>query len=118
MSPVERVRPLPEARGRGKLLVAESVLAETSTALQSSFGEDGRHEGLVLWLGRVIDATTLVVSLYVPDADHGPGHVRISERQVSATSRSARRVDSASLPKYTAIPELMSDTPTEMTTSY
>jgi len=90
MSPVERARPLPEAQGRGKLLIAESVLAATSAALQGFAGQDGRHEGIVLWLGRFIATTTMVVSVHVPEADHGWGHVRMSEQQVGTASRSAR----------------------------
>lgn len=90
MSPVHRIRPLPEATALGRLIIAEPVLDHTTEALRRSKGPDGHHEGVVLWLGRTIGMTTIVLSSIVPECDHGWGHVRMSAHQVSRATRTAR----------------------------
>ena len=90
MSPVYRLRPLPEVPARGRLVVAEQVLAATSSILTSFSGEDGSHEGIAFWLGRTIDGDTYVVSAMRPEAEHTPGSVSASESAVGAVSRRAR----------------------------
>ncbi len=90
MSPVHRIRPLPEAKALGKLIISEPVLNQTSDALRRSEGPDGRHEGIVLWLGRTVGPTTLVMSSVAPQCDHGCGHVTMSAGQVGAAARTAR----------------------------
>jgi proteasome lid subunit RPN8/RPN11 len=86
---VHRRSPLPQAAARGRLIVADQVLAPTSAALQRSHGPDGPHEGLVLWLGRTVGASTLVLAMTEPDTDHGPQHVFCDERAVGDAARTA-----------------------------
>ena len=90
--PVHRLSPLPSALGRGRLLVAEAVLAPTSWALRTSRGADGPHEGIVLWLGRKSDDDTTVMAATVPDSDHTWGSVRMGHAAVARAARSARRL--------------------------
>jgi proteasome lid subunit RPN8/RPN11 len=90
MRPVHRARPLPEAAAIGRLVVAEPVIDATAAALRRFAGRDGRHEGIVLWLGRTIGPTTLVMSSLVPDCDHSWGHVAVSAAQVGAATKRAR----------------------------
>jgi proteasome lid subunit RPN8/RPN11 len=90
MTPVHRRTQLPTASARGKLLVAEQVLAPTLTALRASGGPDGPHEGLVLWLGRTIGTTTVVLAQVCPPARTGRDFVLLDERAVAAASRAAR----------------------------
>jgi len=87
---VDRTTPLPEGPARGRLLVAAGVLDPTRAALEASSGPAGRHEGLVLWLGRVLDTTTLVVAVATPPTISGPGRVHVDERAVGAAARAAR----------------------------
>ncbi len=89
---VHRRSPLPRSASRGRLIVADQVLAPTSTAMQRSRGPDSRHEGLVLWLGRTVGASTLVLAMIEPDADHGPQHVLCDERAVGDAARTAHAV--------------------------
>jgi hypothetical protein len=86
---VHRTRPLPSAASRGQLIVATQVLPPTTAALQASCGPDGPNEGLVLWLGRTVGKTTLVLAATVPLTDHGCGHVMCYARAVGAAARTA-----------------------------
>jgi proteasome lid subunit RPN8/RPN11 len=86
---VHRRSPLPRAASRGRLIVADQVLAPTSAALRRSHGPDGRHEGLVLWLGRTVGTSTLVLAMTEPDADHGPQYVLCDEHAVGDAARTA-----------------------------
>lgn len=86
---VHRRSPLPQAAARGQLIVADQVLAPTSAALQRSRGLDGPHEGLVLWLGRTVGASTVVLAMTEPGTDHGPQHVFCDERAVGDAARTA-----------------------------
>lgn len=88
--PVHRTTPLPRSPNRGKLLVGSEVAEATRRALQEFNGTDGRHEGLVYWLGRRVGDDTLVLSLIVPPSDHGPQHVFIAANDVGPMSRRAR----------------------------
>jgi len=78
-------------------LVPETVAASTGKALRGFSGPDGRHEGLVLWLGRRSGDDTLILAAVVPEADHGRGFVRIHHGTVGSTSRAARRVGLSAL---------------------
>jgi proteasome lid subunit RPN8/RPN11 len=86
---VHRVTPLLVAASRGQLIVASQVLSPTRAALQASCDLDGPHEGLVLWLGRVVGASTLVLAATVPETDHGSRHVMCDEHAVGAAARTA-----------------------------
>jgi Prokaryotic homologs of the JAB domain len=88
---VVRVTPLPEGEGRGRLIVTQAVARETNHRLQQFSGADGRHEGLVLWLGRRIDQDTVIAAIAVPEASHTWGSVRVEHRSVGLVSRAARR---------------------------
>ena len=90
--PVHRRHPLPSAPGRGRLIVAEQVTAETLAALRSSSGADGRHEGIALWLGRRCADATVVCSAVVPEADHTRGSVGMGRAAVGRAVRAARQV--------------------------
>jgi hypothetical protein len=81
---------LPRGEARGKLVVAEPILASTSQALRLFAGRDGRHEGLVLWLGRMIGKDTCVLGCHVPESDHGCAHVLLDEAAVGRAGRVAR----------------------------
>lgn len=87
---VHRMTHLPTAVNRGRLIIPASVLAATKAALQRFYGADGRHEGLVYWMGRRCDADALVISAVVPVSDHGRQHVFVAEAEVGNMSRRAR----------------------------
>jgi hypothetical protein len=89
---VHRRRLLPEAPARGRLIVAEAVLDETSTALRASRGRHGRHEGIVFWAGRLCGTDTLVTAALLPRAEHGPGFVHVSHGDVGWMGRAARHL--------------------------
>lgn len=91
-TPVHRRTPLPRAAGRGRILVAAAVATETLAALRSFSGDDGRHEGIALWIGRRTDADTVVCSMVVPEAEHTWGSVRIGHAAVGRAARAARRM--------------------------
>lgn len=88
---VHRLTPLPVGPVRGRLVVNNAVIEATKSALQRFAGADGRHEGVVFWLGRVVGADTYVLSALVPRADHGRGRVIVSETDVGLAARAARR---------------------------
>lgn len=87
---VNRRRTLPTGPATGRLLIAEQVLAPTRAALQASSGGHRSHEGLVFWLGRTIDADTVVVAVVAPPTEHRTDGVFVAEQAVAATSRAAR----------------------------
>jgi proteasome lid subunit RPN8/RPN11 len=87
---VHRLNPLSTGPASGKLLIAEGVLAPTQAALESSSGNHRRHEGLVLWLGRTIDTTTIAMACAAPPKHSGPGRVHLKESNVGAVARCAR----------------------------
>jgi proteasome lid subunit RPN8/RPN11 len=86
---VHRLTPLPTDTSRGRLIIAEQVLAPTITALRRTY-EGQHHEQLVLWAGRTIEATSVVTSCIVPRTDDGPGHVLLDESAVNDAARLAR----------------------------
>lgn len=90
---VHRRTPLRTAAARGRLLVAEQVVAPTLAALQASSGSTGRHEGLVLWLGRQCATTSMVMSMITPRAWTGPDYVFLDEAAVAGAARAARATD-------------------------
>jgi proteasome lid subunit RPN8/RPN11 len=87
---VHRLTPLPERESVGRLVIAEAVIEPTLSALRRSSGDDGPHEGLVLWLGRSVGTTSLVLASYVPQLDTGGAHVFVDEAAVGAAGRAAR----------------------------
>jgi proteasome lid subunit RPN8/RPN11 len=87
---VHRLTPLPTSAARGRLIVAASVLSATKSALQQFQGPDGRHEGLVYWVGRRCEHDAFVLSAIIPASDHGPQHVFVAEGEVGKMSRRAR----------------------------
>lgn len=86
-----RMTPLPVATCRGRLIVVEDVTHATRVALQGFRGDDGRHEGIVFWLGRRVGEDALVVGAYVPRAIHGPQSVHVCAEEVGQLGRYARR---------------------------
>jgi hypothetical protein len=89
---VYRRTPLPVGPSVGRLLVADQVLAPTLAALRASSGYHRNHEGLVFWLGRAVDADTLVVAAATPPTEHREDGVFVGEAAVAATARAARSV--------------------------
>lgn len=87
---VHRLSPLPTGPATGRLLVAESVAMPTFAALQASSGDHRHHESLVLWLGRTVGSSTLVLACAAPPTFSGPGRVHVDEAAVGATARAAR----------------------------
>lgn len=89
---VHRLRPLPIARARGRLVVAHSVIEETNNALRGFRSDSGqRHEGLVFWAGRVIGPDSYVLAAIVPRCEHGPYRVFATEATMGAVARAARQ---------------------------
>jgi proteasome lid subunit RPN8/RPN11 len=88
---VHRLKPLPTGPATGDLIIPEAVLTPTRAALQASSGDGRHHEGLVLWLGRVVDGDTLVMSATAPVKWSRPAAVHISETAVGSAARAARR---------------------------
>jgi proteasome lid subunit RPN8/RPN11 len=62
----------------------------TSVALQASSGDHQHHEGLVLWLGRTVGTTTLVLACAAPPTRSGPDRVHVDAHAVGATARASR----------------------------
>jgi len=87
---VYRETVLPVGKNRGRLIVPEQVMRHTQIALTQFGGVDGRHEGLVYWLGRRIDPDTLVLGAAVPPCLHGPQRAIASEAAIGAVIRAAR----------------------------
>jgi hypothetical protein len=54
-------------------------------------GKDGRHEGLVLWLGRRVEGDTLIAAAATPEVEHTWGSVRLGHHAVGVASKAARR---------------------------
>jgi len=86
---VHRLTPLPTRTSRGRLIVAEQVLAPTLAELRRPHGGQ-RHERLVLWAGRTVETTSIVTSSITPHTDHGPQHVLLDEAAVNDAARLAR----------------------------
>jgi proteasome lid subunit RPN8/RPN11 len=87
---VHRFTPLPKVPARGRLIVSEGVIAPTRAALQSSATNGRPDEGLVLWLGRNIDDTSVVLACAAPRTSHDRGRVQIDEDAVGAAASAAR----------------------------
>jgi proteasome lid subunit RPN8/RPN11 len=87
---VYRRTELPQRPARGRLLVAEGVLAPTRAALQSSSTSGRPDEGLVLWLGRTIDDTTVVLGCAAPRTTSTYGSVSVSESTVGSVAAAGR----------------------------
>jgi proteasome lid subunit RPN8/RPN11 len=85
-----RTKRLPRAKARGRLVVAEWVLAETRAALRAAGSPNPPHEGLVFWLGRECETDTLVMSCCRPRCESGPRFVRADEASVGEVARLAR----------------------------
>lgn len=89
---VLRRTPLPEAPARGRLIVTEAAAKQTNGHLQQFSGEDGRHEGLVLWLGRRVGEDTIISAVATPKVRHTRGSVRLGHYAMGLASKAARRV--------------------------
>jgi proteasome lid subunit RPN8/RPN11 len=74
----------------GRLVVSEVVLRCTSDLLLAAGYRTPSHEGLVWWLGREIDADTLVMACIRPTCSSGPQFVRADEWAAGAAARAAR----------------------------
>ena len=89
---VYRLTPLPTGANRGRLIVPASVLSATKAALQQFGGADGRHEGLVYWMGRRCEQDALAMTAVVPVSDHGLQHVFIAEEDVGRMTRQSHLI--------------------------
>jgi proteasome lid subunit RPN8/RPN11 len=75
---------------RGSFQITDAAIAALEQLLPTYRGPDGPHEGICFLCGYEIGIVTLYVSAIAPDADHGPGHVRCSEREIAAVTKAAR----------------------------
>ena len=89
---VFRITELPQRPNRGRLIDPEQEADQTKVALLGFRGPDGRHEGLVYWLGRRVGADTLILAGYLPQCDHGPQHVLANDSDIGEAVRTARSV--------------------------
>lgn len=87
---VHRFTDLPEVPARGRLIVSEGVIPPTRAALQASSTNSGPDEGLVLWLGRNIENTSLVLACAAPRTTHDWGRVHVDETAVGTAASAAR----------------------------
>jgi proteasome lid subunit RPN8/RPN11 len=87
---VYRMTDLSVRENRGCLIVPEQVVLHTKLALMGFRGPDGRHEGLVYWLGRRADPDTIVLGAIIPHCDHEPQRVMASEASIGTVVRAAR----------------------------
>ena len=112
---VHRRNPLHLAPARGRLIVAHQVLEPTRAALLRSRGPDGRHEALVLWLGRTVGPSTLVVATPFPTPTTARSTYCAASTQPA--TRPGPRTPSASVssPRFTVTPEPTRGTPTATT---
>jgi hypothetical protein len=85
-----RTKPLPVAPSRGKLVVAEQVVASTKRLLAAAGSRTPPHEGLVFWLGRCAGTDTYVLAALAPTVDSGPQRVIAGEASVGNASAAAR----------------------------
>jgi len=87
---VFRLTELPTGVNHGRLIVPEQVAVQTRPALMGFHGTDGKHEGLVYWIGRHVQQDSIVVGGIIPNCEHGPQRVMVSENTVGAIMRKAR----------------------------
>lgn len=85
---VHRTRPLPVRPSRGSLIVAEQVVQSSARLLRAPRHQ--REERLVFWLGRNVDADTIVVSVCAPTTRNGPGGVFYDELGMGDAATAAR----------------------------
>lgn len=90
--PVHRTGPLPQGSNRGRLIVPTAVAAQTRFTLQGFCGPDGRHEGMLFWLGRRLSSDVIVAGSAVPACHHGPQHVTAPPAAVGRIVRAAREL--------------------------
>jgi proteasome lid subunit RPN8/RPN11 len=87
---VYRETELPRCPARGRLVVSAHAAAATVDALQRFRGNDGAHEGLVYWCGRIVGEDTYVLSALLPDSEHGRQRVHAGEAAMGRAARMAR----------------------------
>lgn len=87
---VHRLTELPELPARGRLIVSEGVISPTRAAIQASSTDSRPDEGLVLWLGRNIEDTSLVLACAAPRTTHDWGRVHVGEAAVGTVASAAR----------------------------
>jgi proteasome lid subunit RPN8/RPN11 len=88
---VHRLTPLPVVPARGRLIVAEHVITPTLAILQASSSSGEADEGLVLWLGRNIENTALVLGCAAVRTTHTWGSVHADESALGPIAATARR---------------------------
>jgi proteasome lid subunit RPN8/RPN11 len=89
---VNRRKPLLERAARGLLIVPQDVMSTTQLALQRSRGADGeKHEGLVFFLGRIVEGDSVAVAAVSPDSEHSWGRVIADESAMAAVAAYGRR---------------------------
>ena len=67
---------------RVSLFYMATVASRTNQEVARSSGTEGRHEGLVLWLGRRVEGDVLITALAAPPVEHTWGSVRIGHHAV------------------------------------
>jgi proteasome lid subunit RPN8/RPN11 len=89
---VHRIKPLPKAAAKGRLVVGESVATCTLEILRASGANSPSHEGLAWWLGRIVGDDVLVLACHRPQCASGPQFVMAEASATGAASRAARAV--------------------------
>ncbi|MGY0389437.1 Mov34/MPN/PAD-1 family protein [Nocardioides sp. WG-D5] len=89
---VHRLTALPQAISRGRLLVAENVIAPTRAALLAASTAGEADEGLVLWLGRNDRDTSIILSCATPRTTSSWGSVSADESTIGSVMTAARQV--------------------------
>lgn len=84
-----RTTPMPESVARGRLIVPAVVVEDTLTYFRGCGDEDGPHEGLVFWMGRMSGEDRVVVAWFAPFVDCGPQHVFFDASELGRASRLA-----------------------------
>lgn len=80
---------IPRGDLRGQFRITDAAVAALERLLPTYRGVDGSHEGIAFLAGFEMPGLTLFTTVFAPDADHGWGHVRCSEAQVSAVTQAA-----------------------------
>ena len=83
-------RILPKRPLRGRYFITDGALGAAELILPTFRGPGGDHEGIAFLAGTEFEGHTLFSAAVAPEADHGPGHVRCSHKQVLAAARAAR----------------------------
>ena len=90
---LDRAELLPHSVIRGRFELADNVINKTQLALQHFYNlgrHEGGHEGICFWAGTETEKLTKFDAVIVPQADHDPGRVFVSEEDFADAAREAQ----------------------------